>query len=55
MAAWEYFTSQKQWEAYLKDLLKTNDKALLRAIVLVYDNQTPEEKDKGESIEDNCI
>lgn len=55
MAAWEYFTSQKQWEAYLKDLLKTNDKALLRAIVLIYDNQTPEEKDKGESIEDNCI
>ena len=55
MAAWEYFTSQKQWEAYLKDLLKTNDKALLRAIILIYDNQTSEEKDKGESIEDNCI
>ena len=55
MAAWEYFTSQKQWEAYLKDLLKANDKALLRAIVLVYDNQTPEEKNKCESIEDNCI
>lgn len=55
MAAWEYFTNQKQWEAYLKDLLKTNDKALLRAIVLIYDNQTPEEKDKGESIEDNCV
>ena len=55
MAAWEYFTSQKQWEAYLKDLLKTNDKALLRAIMLIYNNQTPEEKDKGESIEDNCI
>ena len=55
MAAWEYFTSQKQWEAYLKDLLKTNDKALLRAIVLIYDNQTFEEKDKGESIENNSI
>lgn len=55
MAAWEYFTSQKQWEAYLKDLLKTNNKALLRAIMLIYDNQTPEEKNKGESIEDNCI
>ena len=54
-AIWECFTSQKQWKAYLKDLLKTNDKALLRAIVLIYDNQTPEEKDKGESIEDNCI
>ena len=55
MAAWEYFTSQKQWEAYLKDLLKTNDKALFRAIILIYDNQTPEEKDKGESIENNCV
>ena len=55
MAAWEYFTSQKQWEAYLKDLVKTNNVALLRAIVLVYDNQTPEEKGKGKSIEDNGV
>ena len=55
MAAWEYFTSQKQWEAYLKDLLKTNDKALLRAIVLIYNNQTDEEKNKGESIENNRV
>lgn len=55
MAAWEYFTSQKQWESYLKDLVRTNDQALLRAIVLIYDNQTDEEKLKGESIEDNCI
>lgn len=55
MAAWEYFTSQKQWKAYLKDLLKTNDKALLRAIVLIYNNQTDEEKNKGESIENNRI
>ena len=44
MAAWEYFTSQKQWESYLKDLVRTNDQALLRAIVLIYDNQTDEEK-----------
>lgn len=55
MAAWEYFTNQKQWEAYLKDLIRTNDQALLRAIVLIYDSQTDEEKMKGESIEDNCI
>lgn len=55
MAAWKYFTNQKQWEAYLKDLLKTNDKALLKSIVLIYDNQTPEEKNKGESIDDNCV
>lgn len=55
MAVWEHFTTQKQWKAYLKDLLKTNDKALLRAIVLIYDNQTPEEKNKGKSIENNCV
>lgn len=55
MAAWEYFTTQKQWESYLKDLLKSNDKALLRAIVLIYENQTPEEKSKSESIENNCV
>lgn len=54
-AGWQYFTTQKQWEAYLKDLLKTNDKALLRAIVLIYDNQTDEEKYKGESVEDNNV
>lgn len=55
MAAWEYFTSNKQWERYLKDLLKSNDEALLRAIVLVYENQTDEEKCKGETIEGNNI
>ena len=36
-------------------MVRTNDQALLRAIVLIYDNQTDEEKLKGESIEDNCI
>ena len=55
MAAWEYFTNQKQWKLYLKNLLKTNNNALLKAILLIYDNQTEEEKNKGESIEDNCI
>ena len=54
MPAWEFFTSQKQWEEYIKDLLRTNDKALLRAIVCIYDNQTDEEKVEGKSIEDNC-
>ena len=54
MSAWEYFTNQKQWKLYLKNLVKTNDKALLRAIVLVYENQTAEEKSKDKSIEDNC-
>lgn len=55
IAGWQYFTTQKQWESYLKDLLKTNDNTLLKAIVLIYDNQTEEEKSKGESVEDNNI
>lgn len=55
MAAWEYFTNQKQWETYLKDLLKKSDAAVVQAIVCIYDNQTDEEKSRGESIEDNNI
>lgn len=55
MAAWEYFTSQKQWELYLKDLIRMNDTALLQSIVCIYNNQTEEEKNKGKSIEDSCI
>lgn len=52
-AVWQSFTANKQWEQYLKHLVKTNDRALLKAIVLIYDNQTDEEKYKGESVEDN--
>ena len=55
MSEWKYFTNQKQWESYLKNLVKTNDNALLKAITLIYDNQTQEEKNKDESIEDNRI
>lgn len=55
MAAYEYFNSQKQWESYLKDLLKTNNQALLKSIVLIYDNQTDDEKQIGASVEDNNL
>lgn len=55
MAIWDTFTNQKQWEQYLKGLVKTNDKALYRAIVLIYRNQTDEEQNKGQSIEDNYV
>jgi len=52
---WETFTNQKQWESYLKNLVKTNDRALTKAIVLIYDLQTDEEKSIGKSVEDNKI
>ena len=52
---WETFTNQKQWESYLKNLIKINDSALIKAIVLIYDLQTAEEKNTGKSVEDNKI
>lgn len=50
---WETFTNQKQWEEYLKNLLKTNNKALFKAIMLIYGSQTEEEKRTNKSVEDN--
>lgn len=55
MPIWESFTNQKQWKTYLQNLIKTNDKALLKSIVLIYDNQTEDEKEIGSSVEDNRI
>ena len=53
MSVWESFTNQEQWRTYLRDLVKTNDKALLRAIILIYNNQTFEERVRGMAIESN--
>lgn len=55
MTVWESFTNQKQWEAYLKNLIRTNNTACLKAILLIYDNQTNEEKAAGISVEDNKV
>lgn len=52
---WESFTNQKQWEEYLKDLLKSNNKALVKALILIYQNQTIDEQECKESIEENGI
>ena len=53
MRVWETFTNQQQWKEYLQNLVKTNDKALYRSIVLISENQTPEEIRGYISIEDN--
>lgn len=52
---WEYFTSEKQWEGYLKDLLRENDNAVRKAIMLIYARQTESEKQNRESSEDNNV
>lgn len=54
-AVWEAFKTNEQWKQYLQNLVKTNDRALYKAIVLIYDNQTEEEKAKEQSVEDNYI
>ena len=40
---WENFKTQLEWKQYLQDLVRTNDKALLRAIWVIYQRQTDEE------------
>lgn len=53
MRVWETFTNQQQWKNYLQNLVKTNKKALYRALVLIADLQTPEEKAFGATIDHN--
>lgn len=55
MKPWENFTTQTQWKDYLQDLVRTNDKALYRAIVLIADYQTPEEVVMGATIDHNGV
>ena len=52
---WRTCKTQKEWEVYLKHLVRTNDKALARAVLLVYANQTWAEQEAGESIEHNGV
>lgn len=54
-AVWEAFKTNEEWKRYLQNLVKTNDRALYKAIVLIYDSQTEEEKAKEESVEDNYV
>lgn len=44
-----------QWKSYLQELLRTNDKALSRAVVAIYNRQTLNEKVTGQSAERNGV
>ena len=54
LKVWKSY-SQKEWEIEIKVLLKTNDVALKRAIVLIYELQTDEEKNLGVAKEENNV
>lgn len=44
VVGWKYFTTEKQWETYLKDLLWYNDNALLKSILMIYNRQAKSNK-----------
>lgn len=50
---YETFTNQKQWKEYIQDLLDKNPNALYKAVLVVYNNQTYEEKQSGVTISEN--
>lgn len=52
---YESLETQEGWREYLQQLIKKSDKALYRAILAIYNNQTDEERATGSSVEDNGI
>ena len=50
---WESFTNQDQWREYLQNLVRTNDRALVKSILVIYERQTEEEKHSGQTTEHN--
>lgn len=55
MEDWRDFTKDSQWKTYLKVLLMTNEKSLEKAIMMIYNNQTREEKIVGKSVSHNAV
>lgn len=49
------FTNQKQWKAYIQNLLYTNNNALLKALVVLYNYQESDEKVYGVAIHENKV
>ena len=50
---WEIITKDEEWRICLRNLLVTNNKALFRAIILIYDKQSEEEKAMEKSINED--
>ena len=50
---WELFTNQKQWKEYIQNLIKTNDYALYRGILVIYDFQVEDERKSKKSLVEN--
>ena len=50
---WTKLKNQKEWKAEIIKTIESNERALKRAIMIVFDNQTVEEKMYGKSNEEN--
>ena len=55
MKEWESFTNQEQWKEYIQNLIKTNDQAYCRGMVVIYRLQTEEEKSIRETTVNNGV
>lgn len=55
MKPWETFTNQKQWKEYIQNLIKTNNKALIKSIQIIYKLQEDDEQYKGETVNSNGV
>lgn len=55
MKEWEAFTNPEQWKEYIQELIKTNDKAFCRGVVLIYRLQTAEEQSIKETTIQNGV
>lgn len=47
--------TQDEWKKYLQHLVRTNDKALLRSVLVIYERQTLEERVSKSSLENNGV
>lgn len=52
---WEYLTTKKQWEDYMKDLLQESDNAVKTAVLSIYARQTELERQDRVASEDNNV
>lgn len=50
---WNELRTQREWRENLQELLRTNDRALMRAIWVIYQRQTEDEQAMGQTVDHN--
>lgn len=55
MKEYENLKNKNEWKQYIQNLLRTNDEALLRSVVVIFESQTLEEVYSYKSLENNGV